>query len=293
MTGLLDVHAHFVTDSYVAAALAAGHASPDGLPGWPDWSAAEHLRLMDGWGVQTAVLSISSPAVRARTREVNIAGGGIRQAPRPVRALRRPASARRGRLAGRAGVRPRRAGQRRRRRQDARARRLPRRSPVRAGVGRAGRPPRSGVRPPRLAARCRAGGLRSAPSDAGVPVRLHPRRRRPGVLRRAAALPAPRVDLHPRRRPAAARRPHGALPPRAAGLRPGRADGAGAGRALEVRHGRHAVPRQVPAFVSDRPLYVSDHCWPPWGSSHRRWRARTCSAVCWDGAPCASSRWQR
>jgi len=60
---LVDVHAHFVTPWYVEAALAAGHEHPDGMPGWPDWSVDDHLRLMDERGIDQAVLSISSPGV--------------------------------------------------------------------------------------------------------------------------------------------------------------------------------------------------------------------------------------
>jgi 6-methylsalicylate decarboxylase len=79
---LIDVHAHFLTDAYVVAARAAGHVHPDGMAGWPIWSAEEHLRLMDRWGVATAILSISSPgthfgddaSARRLTREVNEAG---------------------------------------------------------------------------------------------------------------------------------------------------------------------------------------------------------------------------
>jgi hypothetical protein len=63
LEALVDVHAHFLTDRYVAAARAAGHEKPDGMPGWPVWSADEHLRLMDQWNVETAFLSISSPGV--------------------------------------------------------------------------------------------------------------------------------------------------------------------------------------------------------------------------------------
>jgi predicted TIM-barrel fold metal-dependent hydrolase len=81
-TDLVDVHAHFLTDSYVAAARAAGHVRPDGMPAWPSWSAADHLRLMDGWGVGRSMLSISSPGVHfgddaaavRLAREVNKAG---------------------------------------------------------------------------------------------------------------------------------------------------------------------------------------------------------------------------
>lgn len=61
--GLVDVHAHFITEDYVAAALAAGHGHPDGMPGWPDWSADAHLRSMDRWGVERSMLSISSPGI--------------------------------------------------------------------------------------------------------------------------------------------------------------------------------------------------------------------------------------
>jgi hypothetical protein len=84
-SGFLDVHAHFLTDAYVAQARAAGHVFPDGIPAWPSWSVAEHLKLMDRNGIDTAVLSISSPGVhfgddtaaRRRAREVNDAGAQI------------------------------------------------------------------------------------------------------------------------------------------------------------------------------------------------------------------------
>lgn len=81
-TPLVDVHAHFVTDEYVAAAVAAGHSNPDGMPRWPTWNTEQHLRLMDDWDVGTAILSISSPGThfgedetaRALTRQVNEVG---------------------------------------------------------------------------------------------------------------------------------------------------------------------------------------------------------------------------
>ncbi|HWO65388.1 MAG TPA: amidohydrolase family protein [Umezawaea sp.] len=63
MAGLIDVHAHFLTDRYVAEAVRAGHVRPDGMPAWPTWSAERHLRLMDGNGIGRAVLSVSSPGV--------------------------------------------------------------------------------------------------------------------------------------------------------------------------------------------------------------------------------------
>ncbi|MGW5482909.1 amidohydrolase family protein [Streptomyces sp. NPDC004008] len=82
---LVDVHAHFVTPSYVAAAKAAGYAQPDGMRDFPAWSASEHLELMDSAGIRSSVLSISSPgthfgddrAARALTREVNEFGADV------------------------------------------------------------------------------------------------------------------------------------------------------------------------------------------------------------------------
>ncbi|MFJ8933814.1 amidohydrolase family protein [Streptomyces sp. NPDC102364] len=91
-TGLIDVHAHFVTDSYVAAARSAGVEHPDGMPGWPAWSVEQHLDLMDRSGIEKSYLSISSPGVhfgddgaaRSLAREVNEFGAGVR-AERPQR----------------------------------------------------------------------------------------------------------------------------------------------------------------------------------------------------------------
>jgi len=60
---LIDVHAHYVTDSYLAAAIEAGHQNPDGMPGWPRFSVSDKLAMMDRQGIGRAVLSISSPGV--------------------------------------------------------------------------------------------------------------------------------------------------------------------------------------------------------------------------------------
>ena len=62
---LVDVHAHLVTDEYVAAVEAAGGAAdtPDGMPAWPAWSARDHVDLMDAHGIARSVLSVSSPGV--------------------------------------------------------------------------------------------------------------------------------------------------------------------------------------------------------------------------------------
>ncbi|KFG01610.1 amidohydrolase [Streptomyces scabiei] len=61
--GLIDVHAHLLPDFYVQQATAAGHAHPDGMGGWPSWSVQAHLDLMDHHGIDTAMLSMSSPGV--------------------------------------------------------------------------------------------------------------------------------------------------------------------------------------------------------------------------------------
>lgn len=60
---LVDVHAHFLTEEYVAAAIAECIEHPDGMPQWPSWSAEQHLSLMQDNGIRHAILSISSPGV--------------------------------------------------------------------------------------------------------------------------------------------------------------------------------------------------------------------------------------
>jgi predicted TIM-barrel fold metal-dependent hydrolase len=80
--GRIDVHAHHLPDFYRAALIDAGHATPDGFPQIPEWSAAEHVAVMDRLGIATSLLSISSPGVhlagaaatRDLAREVNEAG---------------------------------------------------------------------------------------------------------------------------------------------------------------------------------------------------------------------------
>ena len=78
----IDVHAHYLPQSYRDAMVAAGHDRPDGFPQIPDWSAEEHVRAMDRLGIATSLLSISSPGVffgdasaaRELAREVNDIG---------------------------------------------------------------------------------------------------------------------------------------------------------------------------------------------------------------------------
>jgi predicted TIM-barrel fold metal-dependent hydrolase len=80
--GRIDVHAHYVPDGYRAALQRSGHDQPDGFPWIPEWSAAEHVRVMDRLGIATSLLSVSSPGVHLGdgasavdlAREVNEAG---------------------------------------------------------------------------------------------------------------------------------------------------------------------------------------------------------------------------
>jgi len=76
--GLVDFHAHFLTDRYLAEARAAGITNPDGMPGWPTWSADAHLALMAESGIAKAFLSISSPGVHfGDTRAARLLAGHV------------------------------------------------------------------------------------------------------------------------------------------------------------------------------------------------------------------------
>ena len=78
----IDVHAHYLPDSYRSALLAAGHEQPDGFPQAPAWSVEEHVAVMDRLGIATSLLSISSPGIyfgdaaagRELAREMNEIG---------------------------------------------------------------------------------------------------------------------------------------------------------------------------------------------------------------------------
>ena len=84
---LIDVHAHYVPDHYRKALMAAGHERPDGMPGIPMWSETGMLEMMDRNGIETAILSISSPgihfgddgAARTLARTVNQEGARLRE----------------------------------------------------------------------------------------------------------------------------------------------------------------------------------------------------------------------
>jgi 6-methylsalicylate decarboxylase len=81
----IDVHAHYLTQSYRQACEGAGQFQPDGFPVLPEWSPEAALALMDQVGVAAALLSISSPGVhfgndeaaRILARQVNEEGANI------------------------------------------------------------------------------------------------------------------------------------------------------------------------------------------------------------------------
>ncbi|MFI8569092.1 amidohydrolase family protein [Rhodococcus sp. NPDC078407] len=85
--GVIDVHSHMVPDLYLREALASGIVLPDGMPKWPSWSVGEHLQMMDGCGIDSAILSVSSPGVHFGddrqaadlARRVNDFGAGVVQ----------------------------------------------------------------------------------------------------------------------------------------------------------------------------------------------------------------------
>lgn len=82
VAGRIDVHAHYLPDRYRRRLAAAGHTQPDGMPAIPDWSAVDHVALMDRLGIATSLLSVSTPGVHLDggasaadvAREVNEAG---------------------------------------------------------------------------------------------------------------------------------------------------------------------------------------------------------------------------
>ncbi|MGQ4432595.1 amidohydrolase family protein [Streptomyces sp. SAS_260] len=85
LQGAIDVHAHFFTARLRAAMEDAGITQPDGMPAIPDWDPKSALRHMDEVGIQTAMLSVSSPgidfgtpdAVRELARNVNDEGAEL------------------------------------------------------------------------------------------------------------------------------------------------------------------------------------------------------------------------
>ena len=57
----IDVHSHFLPPAYQQACRDNGHGNPDGMPYLPEWSADQHIKLMDKLGISKSIISISSP----------------------------------------------------------------------------------------------------------------------------------------------------------------------------------------------------------------------------------------
>ena len=60
MTARIDVHQHMIPEPYARRLRSHGVDAPGGRP-LPSWSPAEALELMDGQGITTAILSLSTP----------------------------------------------------------------------------------------------------------------------------------------------------------------------------------------------------------------------------------------
>ena len=84
-SGKIDVHSHFLPAGYAEEFIRAGIVNPDGQPGFPEWSPELALEAYDELGIDTGILSISSPgihhgddfAARRLARRVNDAGAGV------------------------------------------------------------------------------------------------------------------------------------------------------------------------------------------------------------------------
>jgi 6-methylsalicylate decarboxylase len=78
----IDVHAHYLPPGYADEMRKGGIVHPDGMPDYPKWSAELALEAYERLGIETGVLSISSPGVnygddaaaRRLARKVNEAG---------------------------------------------------------------------------------------------------------------------------------------------------------------------------------------------------------------------------
>ena len=124
---VMDVHAHSLPSAYLPTLQAAGIKLPDGGIPVPQWSLERAIAVMDECGIETAILSVSSPALSVVAPEEAFADVGAcrRHAAAPIRsepvARARRAAAREERHArGRAGLRFA-AGHERRRRPPAHA----------------------------------------------------------------------------------------------------------------------------------------------------------------------------
>ena len=78
----IDVHAHYLPEGYADEMSKAGMVNPDGMPGYPKWDIELALESFEKFGIETGMLSISSPGVhygndaaaRRLARKVNDAG---------------------------------------------------------------------------------------------------------------------------------------------------------------------------------------------------------------------------
>lgn len=77
----IDVHPHYLPPGYADELRKAGLKHPDGMPDYPEWSVQLALQKYDEFGIETAMLSISSPGVHYGAR-----GGS------PARLMRREPS---------------------------------------------------------------------------------------------------------------------------------------------------------------------------------------------------------
>jgi 6-methylsalicylate decarboxylase len=77
----IDVHAHYLPPGYADEMRKAGLTHPDGMLDYPQWSPQLALDKYDEFGIETAMLSISSPSVHcgdnAAARQVNEAGADL------------------------------------------------------------------------------------------------------------------------------------------------------------------------------------------------------------------------
>ena len=78
----IDMHAHYLPTGYADEMRKAGHLHPDGMPDYPKWNPELALDTYEKLGIETGMLSISSPGVqcgsdaatRRLARKVNEAG---------------------------------------------------------------------------------------------------------------------------------------------------------------------------------------------------------------------------
>jgi predicted TIM-barrel fold metal-dependent hydrolase len=58
----IDVHSHYIPDAYLEALIRHGEENTDGFPA-PKWNAEEHIKVMNKLGIETSMISISSPHI--------------------------------------------------------------------------------------------------------------------------------------------------------------------------------------------------------------------------------------